>query len=453
MIRIKNFEKFCKISVICQFVILVLFNFLGQRLFFESDILRNFIVERSNNQPLNFYFAIASYSVLHFQSVLLALIITKIIYKNIEEEELQKKDFWHYTFIIQFLFSIGFVIFIIILYSVEGGKNLIDTYNTFHLALDISWKITVLGILIGGLLSVANSFFKINKTFNIILYTFCILLFSIPFVYLSLGFIQSEDQEFNFASTPSISSTIQSVSSDTLSQEINNLDNIDEYDFLNRDVESIETHNFLSDIWDNVAEDKTNVLSVFDTFLNQYMQIKNNKGIYDIHYGLSSYLYSNNKIKEKIEGKLLNRSPYKIRAAFDSYKNLFYFLITKDIYEKSYFKNIVKALLYACEEKNDLQNSKEKFEEIYQLMNTTKVENGVASDYYEVLKPHISEEFKAFLESSEKFSEDVVEFKVTAVWVYSFWGRRTNENNFDEVYKILREIDLHYEKKNKSISS
>ncbi|HEU4495874.1 MAG TPA: hypothetical protein VFR70_02370, partial [Flavobacterium sp.] len=67
-------------------------------------------------------------------------------------------------------------------------------------------------------------------------------------------------------------------------------------------------------------------------------------------------------------------------------------------------------------------------------------------EYYDSLLPFISDSVLQPLKTSAKTygTEAEYNWKLNAVWIYSFWSRRYKEGNIDEVFKILKEIQSQY---------
>ena len=126
---------------------------------------------------------------------------------------------------------------------------------------------------------------------------------------------------------------------------------------------------------------------------------------------------------------------------------MFYSLITRRTYKTLDFDKVVTGLLISYNDIYSTPDYKERLEEIYKVMKFQKGRDDDAKNFYSKIEPFTSDDFLLNLEeirliSGKQFADGDI------VWFYSFWARRYNENNINQVYKIINEINSHYTEDN-----
>jgi len=143
----------------------------------------------------------------------------------------------------------------------------------------------------------------------------------------------------------------------------------------------------------------------------------------------------------------LKKDPDLITDMFEEHHRLFYSLITRRTYKIFDFDKVVTGLLISYNDITSSPDYKERLEEIYKIMKFQKGPDDDAKKFYSKIEPFMSNEFLLNLEeirltSGRQFANGDI------VWFYSFWARRYNENNINQVYKIINEINNHYTEEN-----
>lgn len=169
------------------------------------------------------------------------------------------------------------------------------------------------------------------------------------------------------------------------------------------------------------------------------------------HY-ISSYLSDHNYkgVNDFLSASFVNhlkKNPSLITDIFEKNHNMFYSLITRRTYKKLDFDKVVTGLLISYNDIYSTPDYKERLEEIYKVMKFQKERDDDAKKFYSKIEPFTSDEFLLNLEeirliSGKQFADGDI------VWFYSFWARRYNENNINQVYKIINEINSHYTEDN-----
>lgn len=181
-------------------------------------------------------------------------------------------------------------------------------------------------------------------------------------------------------------------------------------------------------------------------FLSKNLDLRDSQYISEIRRAITYAQHEDefseiNDIDEK-----MGRKPEEIRDAFDSYKPLIYAVLTDEIYFDSNLYLIVNALIQSHEDVSSNGNAEETMKKINGIMNLG-YKDSFPYEYYDALQPYVSKEVLEPLKQNARKFEGEFEYnwKLNTVWVYSFWGRRFEEKNHDEVFKILKEIRAEYE--------
>ncbi|MBP4136756.1 hypothetical protein [Flavobacterium geliluteum] len=199
---------------------------------------------------------------------------------------------------------------------------------------------------------------------------------------------------------------------------------------------------------DTLTEEQSVVKGIEDVldYLEQGENFEEKR--YYIQSYLESYNYKgfNNFFSANFVNDL-KKDPDLIIGIFEKHHSLFYSLITRRTYKTFDFDKVVNGLLISY---NDIYSSpdyKERLEEIYKIMKFQKGPDDDAKNFYSKIEPFTSDEFLLNLEeirliSGKQFANGDI------VWFYSFWARRYNENNINQVYKIINDINNHYTEDN-----
>lgn len=126
--------------------------------------------------------------------------------------------------------------------------------------------------------------------------------------------------------------------------------------------------------------------------------------------------------------KRANRSPENINYLFDKNKEFAYKLLkTGNSYKTSGFERTIKILILSYEELHQKEN----------LLNELITRSETSDVLSDTIYRHIeSKKMKKLLSEFRDY-----EFVSYSNWVYSFWARRTKENNAEIVYEIIKEFD------------
>jgi uncharacterized protein YecT (DUF1311 family) len=128
----------------------------------------------------------------------------------------------------------------------------------------------------------------------------------------------------------------------------------------------------------------------------------------------------------------ISRDGKQLIAFYEDYKPFIYQWLTKDKFNQYGFDFIVKMLIVAHGEITQKKDWQLKLDKINQLLAVPRVPKYT----YIGGNPHECNIWETF---DSEFCMSL------EYWFYSFWLRRYNENNMEQVLFILKEVGLHYE--------
>ena len=210
------------------------------------------------------------------------------------------------------------------------------------------------------------------------------------------------------------------------------------------DLSSLKTGAYFADLWENPSDDKDSTLHVLLNVFNDYIILRKEGSVG--HYIDAPRDVNLLDATVKVMNKLGN-DPIKLVSAFNSYRTMIYYLIPEEIYKESGLKNLTELLLQTHHE---LYDDEKKLDEIYNIMTmpyNDELHFG-RNDYFIDLKDFFSKKIIKAVQSNANFSTDDSRLsdysKGQVVWLYTFWARRYKQNNDEEVFQILNEINEHY---------
>ena len=134
----------------------------------------------------------------------------------------------------------------------------------------------------------------------------------------------------------------------------------------------------------------------------------------------------------------LKDRPVRLYDGLQSYKWILFSTVSKETYRSNQFDQVVDALLFTY---HDVGEDAGKLDLIYEIM-----QNNIDSDENNIGKflPEIKKVCSPYVIKELKKNKGFYKSNSDIVWFYSFWARRNKEGNKDVVYKVLREIRVHY---------
>lgn len=287
-----------------------------------------------------------------------------------------------------------------------------------------------------------------NRTTKVIF--FAVLIIAILIVIYSLfpiGDIISKSKFFN-----KDTEAIAAIDSTAFIQDSTFAENEETYNEVEDENES-ESSFSLSHLWSDPSNDEENVNEALKFFAYMTSLDSQNTHLGEVRWQFSSFendldSYESDESKNFIKQnyvkirKELNRKPEKIKAAFNNYKYLFYQLFSQKLYRKANIDKYIEILTLSYNDIQNKENPDKALNDIYDIM--LKRDGEDAFDIYDSIEPFISGKSYNFFNSC--FYQDGNKMqKGDVVWAYSFWARRAKENNLEEVFNILKEIEQYYD--------
>lgn len=378
-----------------------------------------------------------------FQKILVFVINSDSLKSNSENVNVEEKT-WQIAFFTNMIFcGVTFLASLVLIFV----KSDIEIYNYGDVvarAMLLLVAIVFSSLLIGLFIRIKNTVWEVNKTVGIIMIVLSILVFSGAVYFPSLNMLQSKSSDYD-ETLVGIDSTATASDEDYIEDEegemypdyflINNLDHSD-----------VETGGYFQQFYDRGTDDNEKSSALLKLFLVGNLEIKKGKDLSELRnsitYGYTAEEFSEiNEIQDQ-----MGREPEEIHKAFESYKFLLYAFVTDQIYFESNLNIIVDALIQSHEDIYATENPEATLKKINTIMNMGYKER-FPYEYYDSLEMYFSEDVLEPIKNSAKSygTEAEYNWKLNAIWVYSFWSRRNEEKNVDAVFNILKEIQAEYE--------
>lgn len=377
-----------------------------------------------------------------FQKIVVSVINSDSSKANLEIDSEEK--IWKTTFFINLLFVIV-TFFVAIAFSLSKFKIII--VSTYDFSEDWATFLIIIAIasfIIGTFIKIKNTVWEVNKFVGILMIFISILIFLMS-LYLPIihFFYLSQTGEMTTEATES-----EIVSEDEVFEVADEPDekNYDFYSFNEMDFSDVETGNYFEKYYKRGTNENSKSLKLLKLFLSKNLDLRDDQYISEIRRAIMYAQHEDEFSEINDIDEQMNRKPEAIREAFDSYKPLIYAFLNDKIYFDSNLNLIVEALIASHEDISDTENPEATMKRILSIMNIG-FEKTFPGEYFESLQPFMSEKVLSPLKkNAEKFEEELeYNYKLNAVWIYSFWGRRFEEKNHEEVLKILQEINSHYQ--------
>lgn len=448
-------DKF-SVTIIIQLILLLFFYFFKESLLIDS-------IDDSETKPLfypyEYYFVLTAPAVLISISFLVGTIfkiVTTSESNNQSQETTNKEHVFNnlskFIFFANICLSLESLIAIIYL-ALTKKQYSHEIYQFGTIIFSFSLIVFLLSNFIGFILFLAKKNWKPYKWISISMLIISVVVFLAPLFYT----INTLKELKSVTIIPSeINEKINQLDESQAAQEASNYKEKEEesiyVDFSEIESDNIKTGKYFCDLWENPEDDKDNVSYVIKTYFNKYLFLtkKGSLSALKDSYSMQGFESKDEKV-EKVRDKIETKSE-RIIAAYKSYKDLFYNILSNNVYTNSGLKTGVKSLICTHNDLYKSGNEIKNLENISVIMETRfKHDNYTAQSYYNLIKPYASDDLFDILQSKSEIIEidetkstPSEQTKALVVWAYSFWARRHSENNDNEIFEILTNIDEHY---------
>jgi len=428
--------KSYKFILIIEAVILLLFWFFKPYISFDENrsfgIFQIFI--------LAFLPAIVLGISILFQKVAISVIQSD---SGKNQEGFSEEKIWKISFYANLLFAIVPIIGVMIIWLLKFDIAPVTTYDFSRDMATILLTLLIASFAIGILLVIKKTIWEVNKFVGILMILISILVFLAAVYIPAIGYFY-----LNKTFGDSIENTVEvSDSADEMIEVADEPDtkDYDFYSFNQKDFSDVETGSYFEKYYDRGTNENAKSQELLALFLSKNLDLRDDQYVSEIRSAIM-YAQHEDEFSEINEiDEQMGRKPEEIREAFDSYKPLIYTFLNDKIYFNSNLNLIVEALIVSHEDISAAGNTEETMDKINMTMNMG-FKKEFPGEYFESLQPFMSDKVLQPLKQNAQKFEDEFEYnyKLNAVWIYSFWGRRFEEKNHEEVFKILKEINGHY---------
>lgn len=253
----------------------------------------------------------------------------------------------------------------------------------------------------------------------------------------------SQDSTYAVIDSTAVDSTATSDIADEDIIKVEEDEEDDYYSFKKMNPTGVKSNGYLKEYFDGSYTD-AKMQKLIRYFLADFLNLK--KGVYYIdtkNYKPGPGLHPGEYIQIKDVGEKLRDDSDALAKSFKSYSPIIYSLLSKEIYFDSGLNEFVDALIACRDDISNTDDASKTLDEIYKTM-TNRTHKDPPSRYYSQMSRYISTRTSALLKESATADGGMNPLS-SAVWIYSFWGRRYHDGNDAEVYDILVQIKKHYE--------
>lgn len=432
--------KSYKYVLIIQILLLLLLCFFGSALY--NDILD------FNFRTLALLLIGLSPSLLVLLSIILQKILVAVInsdsLKGNNEKDINEEKIWKTTFFTYLVFCGVSLLASLLLIFFKSDIN-IQNYGEIAKSIRLIFvSITIASFIIAIFIRIKDIVWEVNKFVGILMISLSVLVFGLSLFIPSVNIFHFHSPEYDEVSA--VTDTAYAVGPEGDEEYEIAESESDYYSFNEMDFSEVKTNGYFEKYYDEETDENSKSQQLLKLFLSRYLNLEKDQAISEIRSSITygSYLEEYSEIQDI--DKKMQRKPDAIREAFDSYKPLIYAFLSDKIYFESNLNVIVNNLIDSHSDIYAMENPEETLQKISTIMNMG-YKKTFPDEYYDLLDPYISEKVANSLkENSERLDNEVeYNWKLNAVWIYSFWGRRFQEKNHIEVYKVLQEIAIHYE--------
>ena len=378
-------------------------------------------------------------------SVLFQKIMVSVINSDAaksESEPISEEKIWKIAFFTNLLLGIFLFLGAIVCSLSKFKAVLVSTYGFSEDLAAILFILVIASFVIGTFIMIKNTVWEVNKLvgslmifISLLIFAFVVYLPVIHFFYLS----RSGEAPANVSESEVVTDEMIEVPDEPDTKDY------DFYAFNEMDFSDVETGGYFGKYYDGGTNENAKSQELLSLFLSKNLDLRDDQYISEIRRAIMYAQHEDEFSEINDIDEQMGRKPEEIRKAFDSYKPLIYAFLNEKIYFDSNLYLIVGALISAHDDIASSGNTEETMKKINTIMNMGYKES-FPQEYYESLSPYFSERVLNPLKDNAKQFEGDYEYnyKMNAVWIYSFWGRRFEEKNHEEVFKILQEIQAHY---------
>lgn len=379
-------------------------------------------------------------------SILLQKIVIAIVNSDAEKEAQfvgSEDKIWKIAFFVNLFFGIISFIVAIIVSVFKIDIRLVSNYGfTEDLAVFL-FIILAASFIISTFFKIKQTLWEVNKLVGSLFLLMAVCVFAMALFFPTVHIFNINPSGYDETSVSTDSVYVDSPEiTDDYEEELN----LDYYSFNKMDFSEVKTGGYFEKYYDINVDENAKSQELLKLFLSKNLKLKAGQEISQIRSAIMYAQYDDEFVEINNLDEDMGRKPEAIREAFDSYKPLIYAFLNEKIYFESNLNLIVEALIASHDDISATENPNETMKKIHIIMNRGYKQE-FPGEYFESLQPFMSEAVLSPLkQNAKKFEEDFeYNYKLNAIWIYSFWGRRFEEKNHEQVIEILQEINTHYQ--------
>ena len=332
----------------------------------------------------------------------------------------RKQNFWKFAFYCNVFLLLVVSIFSVLVFQKEA--LIIDQPVHFYtIIFSRLLLVIVISLVVASFLLAAGIYWKTNKSLAAVILVFSFLMLTASgvseFLFIN-AFVESSERYILSKAEKESSVNKEEVSEDYAESEETKEETSPEIDI-----------SMITASWNSMMEDffiKKTGLSADFLGLRVYVYHIFAGQLFNNDYRVINYVTD------------LSDHPNELYVALETYKSVLFATVSREKYNNNHFDQVVDRLLLAYD---DVGEDHEKLERIYEIMR-----NEIDSDEHNIGKylPEIKKLCSSRTVKKLSENDGFCRYNSDVVWFYSFWARRNDDGNINEVVKILKDIQNHY---------
>jgi hypothetical protein len=212
---------------------------------------------------------------------------------------------------------------------------------------------------------------------------------------------------------------------------------------------NVKSTGFLRNRYDEEYSD-SRISNEIKFFFRDFLYLRKNQSLTGyrnetkIGLHIDEYVYETKLLTDK-----LRENPDELRDAYESYRPILFALLSRNIYNDSNLDLLIEVLISSRDDISRAENENKGEIEVIDMIYKTMIygaEKEFPNHHFNEISPFVSKKTWGLItRNSKQNTKTDYKNKATAVWIYSFWARRSQEGNMDVVYAILKDVRQHYQ--------
>ncbi|MDL2143894.1 MULTISPECIES: hypothetical protein [Flavobacterium] len=393
-------------------------------------------------------------------SILVQRLVITVIYSDLSKNHSEKEGedkFWTISFFTYVIFA-SFMFLTSLICIALSFRSAAEEYKVFILKLCIFVVLLmVVSLIIGLFFKVKEKVNEVSKMLSSLMVFLSLILFGGAF-FIGVGSMATPECYLNvmfdaIKVMPLVDERLALVDSSTVEEtEVigNGVKYVEDYyGFIDMNTSNVKSTGFLRNRYDEEYSD-SRISNEIKFFFRDFLYLRKNQSLTGyrnetkIGLHIDEYVYETKLLTDK-----LRENPDELRDAYESYRPILFALLSRNIYNDSNLDLLIEVLISSRDDISRAENENKGEIEVIDMIYKTMIygaEKEFPNHHFNEISPFVSKKTWGLItRNSKQNTKTDYKNKATAVWIYSFWARRSQEGNMDVVYAILKDVKQHYQ--------